>query len=71
MAGNKVRGEPATPIVTANGVNKVSCIDPKSAENALDGFTLPATMGADIEDGACSGASVSIYKASIDSKRRN
>ena len=51
MASNKVQGEAATPITTANGVNKVSCIDPKSEDTGLDGFKLPASMGEDIEDG--------------------
>ena len=49
-------GETPTGIVTANGVTKVSCIDPRDA-NAIEGFTMP-----DLSDGAdepeCQGATV-------------
>ena len=61
MAGNMVAGEPASPIVTSNGVNKVSCIDPKSDGAKLDGFALPKSMGNGVPDGACTGASVCIH----------
>ena len=60
MASNMIQGEPPTPVKTNNGVQKMSCIDPKNknTEGTLDGFSLPASMGAGIGDGQCIGAEV-------------
>ena len=58
QSGAMVMGEPPSPIITANGVNKVSCIDPKSDATGLDGFALPKSMGDDVPDGGCTGAQV-------------
>ena len=56
-ASNMVAGETPTGIVTANGVTKVSCIDPRDS-SAIEGFQMP-----DMSDGQdepeCQGASVS------------
>ena len=60
MAGNMVQGEPASPVYTANGVNKISCIDPKNKNTALDGFKLPASLGNGVGDGQCMGVEVGI-----------
>jgi len=58
-ASNMVAGEIPTGIVTANGVTKVSCIDPRDA-GAIEGFQMP-----DMSDGEdepeCQGASVSFF----------
>ena len=58
MASNMIQGEPPTPVVTNNGVMKMSCIDPKNKNNLLDGFQLPASMGKNVGDGQCMGAEV-------------
>ena len=58
MASNMVQGEPASPVHTTNGVKKMSCIDPKNKDTALDGFKLPASLGDGIGDGQCMGAEV-------------
>ena len=66
QSANMVMGEPATPIITADGVSKLSCIDPKSDDTALDGFALPKSMGDDVPDGGCTGAQVIIRTLLID-----
>ena len=58
MASNMVQGEPASPVFTSNGVKKMSCIDPKNKNTALDGFKLPELLGKDIPDGQCLGSEV-------------
>ena len=60
-ASNMVAGEAPSGIVTANGVVKVSCIDPRDA-NAIEGFTMPDMSDGEEEPG-CQGATVScIFK---------
>ena len=54
----KYLGEPASPVYTANGVNSMSCIDPKNKNTKLDGFQLPASLGDGVGDGQCMGAEV-------------
>ena len=58
MSSNMVKGEPPSPIRTSNGVNKVSCIDPKDKDTPLDGFALPSSLGNNLGDGQCVGAQV-------------
>ena len=53
-------GEPPTPVVTTNGVNKMSCIDPKNEDTALDGFALPTSLGEGVGDGLCMGVEVRV-----------
>ena len=58
MSSNMVKGEPPAAITTNNGVNKVSCLDPKDGSGSLTGFVLPASLGDGIGDGQCIGAQV-------------
>ena len=61
MSSNMVKGEPPTSITSVNGVNKVSCIDPKDDTTPLDGFKLPSSLGSGLGDGQCVGAQVIVY----------
>ena len=52
-------GEAPTAIATANGLTKVSCIDPRDP-NAIEGFTMPDMSDGEDEPG-CQGATVCLY----------
>ena len=59
-AANMVAGENPSPLVTANGVTNVLCIDPKDSAGSLGGFALP-DMSEDGDESDCTGATVSHY----------